>query len=120
MKTEFGTSYNSYIVKGNNKIVLIDGCHETFAPQFVENIEEVTPISKIDYLVVNHCEPDHTGALRILLKKIPNVKILTTPSGNIFLKKIINLPLNIQVVTNNETIDLGGKTLQFLFAPFLH
>jgi flavorubredoxin len=119
MKTEYGTSYNSYIVKGK-KIALIDACHERFLDQYVQNIEEVTPLDKIDYLIVNHCEPDHTGALRQLLKKIPNVQIFCTPAGKLFLSEITKLPLNIHIVKDHEVLDLGGKTLEFIIAPFLH
>jgi flavorubredoxin len=119
MKTEYGTSYNSYIVKGK-KIALIDACHERFLEQYVQNIEEVTPLDKIDYLIVNHCEPDHTGALRQLLKKIPNVQIFCTPASKVFLSEITKLPLNIHIVKDHEVLDLGGEELEFVIAPFLH
>jgi flavorubredoxin len=120
MRTEYGTSYNSYIVKGSNKIALIDGCHETFTDAYIKNIEEIVPLKNINYLVVNHCEPDHTGAFRKILKLIPQVQIYCTAASKIFLSEITQLPLNIHVVQNNELLDLGDKTLQFIIAPFLH
>jgi flavorubredoxin len=119
MRTEFGTSYNSFIIKGD-KVALIDGCHETFTRQFIANIEEVTPLNKIDYLVVNHCEPDHTGALKELITKVPNIEIYCSPSSAIFLKEITKLPLKLHVVKNDDTLSLGNKTLKFVSAPFLH
>jgi flavorubredoxin len=119
MRTEYGTSYNSYLVK-DKQIALIDGCHENFVDQYLNNITEVTPLSTIDYLIVNHCEPDHTGALRQLLKKIPNVQIYCSPSSSIFLKEIVKLPLNIHIVRDGDHLSLGNKTLRFISAPFLH
>jgi flavorubredoxin len=119
MHTEYGTSYNSYIVKGE-KIALIDGCHENFVNSYISNIEEITPLNKIDYLIVNHCEPDHTGALRELISKIPNIAIYCSPSSSIFLKEIIKLPLKIHIVRDGDTLSLGNKTLTFINAPFLH
>jgi flavorubredoxin len=119
MRTEYGTSYNSFLVKGD-KIALIDGCHEHFTNLYLKNIEEVVPLNKIDYLIVNHCEPDHTGALQILLTKAPNIQIYCSPSSSIFLKEITKLPLNIHIVRDGDTLSLGNKQLQFINAPFLH
>jgi flavorubredoxin len=119
MRTEYGTSYNSYIVKGD-KVALIDGCHEKFTKGYIGNIEEVLPLNKIDYLIVNHCEPDHTGALIELIQKIPNIQIYCTAPSSIFLKEIIKLPLNCHIVKHGDTLSLGNKTLQFINAPFLH
>jgi flavorubredoxin len=119
MRTAYGTSYNSYIVKGD-KIALIDGCHECFTEQYIKNIEEVVSLDKIDYLVVNHCEPDHTGALRHLLTKIPDIEIYCSPSSSIFLKEITKIPLKLHIVRDGDVLSLGNKTLQFINAPFLH
>jgi flavorubredoxin len=104
------------------KIALIDVSHERFFDEYVKHIEEITPLDKIDYLIINHCEPDHTGALKKLIELIPHVKIFTTPAGNINLKFITNnSQLNITVIKNLEILDLGnGKKLEFILAPFLH
>jgi flavorubredoxin len=120
MRTEYGTSYNSYIVKGSNKIALIDGCHEMFLNEYISHIEEVTPLDKIDYLIVNHCEPDHTGCLKTLLTKIPNIEIYCSAASKIFLTEITKLKLNTHVVKDREVLDLGNKTLEFILTPFLH
>jgi flavorubredoxin len=121
MTTEFGTSYNSYIVKGD-KVALIDISHSKFTKQYLENISKVCNPQDIDYIIVNHCEPDHTGALVDLLKIATKAKIYTTSAGAINLKNITNINnLNLQIVKDNETLELGqNKTLQFIIAPFLH
>lgn len=121
MTTEYGTSYNSYIVKGNNKTALIETCHKDYLDIFQQNIERIIDLSKIDYVVINHCEPDHTGSLSSLIKKMPNAKILTSPAGAMYLKNITNInDLPLEIVKDQQVIDLGGKSLQFIFAPFLH
>jgi flavorubredoxin len=121
MKTEHGTTYNSYIVK-SDKIALIDISHSDFSEQYIKNIKEVCDPKEIDYIIVNHCEPDHTGALVKLLKLAPKAKIYTTSAGAHNLKNITNIDnLNLQVVQDNEELDLGqNKTLKFMIAPFLH
>jgi len=63
MKTQYGTTYNSYLVVGSEKTALIDSVKRDFLDEFIANIDEITPVGKIDYLVVNHNEPDHSGAI---------------------------------------------------------
>lgn len=121
MKTEYGTSYNSYIVKGNDKTALIDTCHLSFEDGYIENIKQVCDLDKIDYIILNHNEPDHSGSLADLSDLIPNATILASQAGSIYLKNITNKQnLNIKAVKDGETIDLGGRTLKFIMAPFLH
>lgn len=121
MKTDFGTSYNSYLVKGE-KTALIETCHDTFWGEFLENLEEVCEPSKIDYVILNHTEPDHSGALHRLLKLAPNAQIICSQAAGIYLKNITNQAnLNLRVVKHGETLDLGaGRVLSFINAPFLH
>ncbi len=120
MKTEYGTSYNSYLIKGSNKVALIDACHERFFSTFINNIKQIIDPKKIDYLVVNHCEPDHTGALAGLIELNPNIQIYCTQTSSVFLKNITKKNLNIKIVSDNEELSLGNKTLKFVIAPFLH
>lgn len=121
MTTEFGTSYNSYIVKGSEKVALIETSHATFTDYFISNVEEITPLDKIGYLIMNHNEPDHSGSIKKLLELSPNLKIITSQAGSIYLKNITNNDkLNITVAKDGDEIDLGGKTLSFINAPFLH
>lgn len=120
MKTEYGTSYNAYLVKGSEKTALIETVHLDFFEDYIHNIEEVCPLEQIDCLIMNHNEPDHSGAIEKLCALLPNLKIYISQAGSIYLKNIANRELNIQVVKDGESIDLGGKTLHFINAPFLH
>lgn len=121
MTTDYGTSYNSYIVEGADKTALIETAHLTYFDYFIRNIESVTDLSRIEYLVMNHNEPDHSGSIKKLLELIPNLKIITSQAGSIYLKSIVNSErLQIIVAKDGDEIDLGGKTLKFISAPFLH
>lgn len=121
MATDYGTTYNSYIVRGEKKTALIETCHLTYFDRYAENIKSVCDFSEIDYIVLNHCEPDHSGALRKLLELCPNASIVVSRAGSIYLGGITNrkdLPLII--ASDGDEIDLGGRSLRFLIAPFLH
>lgn len=121
MKTEYGTSYNSYIVKGAEKTALIETCHLTFFDQYLDNIRQVCDPAQIHYIILNHCEPDHSGVLARLTALCPKAQILVSQAGSLYLKNITNQPsLPITVVKDGDQVDLGGKTLQFISAPFLH
>lgn len=121
MKTEFGTSYNAYLIKGK-KNVLIDTVHPRFFGEYMENIRSVIDPSKIDYIIMNHNEPDHSGSLQMLLDAAPQIKVLSSPAGKIYLGPITNkADLKITVVKDGEKLDIGeGKTLKFIHAPLLH
>ena len=121
VKTNNGTTYNSYVVKGSEKTALIETVHRDYFDKYLKNVKEITDINKIDYLVMNHNEPDHSGAIEKLVKLNPKITILTSPAGAIYLKNITNNSnLNLKVVKNNEYVNLGDKTLRFICAPFLH
>lgn len=121
MKTDFGTSYNSYIVKGSEKTALIETAHLTYFDYFINNLKEVTELENIEYLIMNHNEPDHSGSIQKLLELIPNLKIITSQAGSIYLKNITNrTDMNIIVAKDGDSISLGDKTLTFINAPFLH
>lgn len=121
MTTENGTSYNSYIVKGKEKIALIEVCHSECFGAYLDNIRSVIEPEKIDYIILNHTEPDHSGALAQLLEHCPNATIVASRAGGLFLKNIVNNPsMSVKVVAEGDTIDLGGKVLSFISAPFLH
>jgi flavorubredoxin len=121
MATDFGTTYNSYIVKGEKATALIECCHKRYLPFYLDNIREVCPIEEIDYIILNHCEPDHSGVLAELSRLAPNAQILASQAGTLYLKNITNSPsLNMRAVKDGETLDLGGRALRFISAPFLH
>ncbi len=121
MRTDFGTSYNSYLVCGEKK-ALIETCHDTFFEAYLENIREVCDPAEIDYIILNHTEPDHSGALYRLLELCPKAEIVCSQAASIYLKNITNAKdFQAKVVRDNDTLDLGGgRELRFINAPFLH
>lgn len=120
MSTKYGTSYNAYLIKDKQN-VLIDTTHNSYCEQFFKNIEEVMSVKDITYLVVNHCEPDHSGCIQKVMSINPNIIILCSQASAFNLKKICNNDrLNIRVVKHNEEINIGSRTLRFIIAPFLH
>ena len=122
MSTDYGTSYNSYLVKGSAGTALIDVCHRSFFRVYLENIREVCDPREIDYIVLNHNEPDHTGALAQLLPELrEDVEIYTSQAGSLYIKAITNRrDLHIRVVKDGDSLDLGGRTLRFVSAPVHH
>lgn len=120
METEFGTSYNSYFVKGETKTVLFETVKIKFWEQYLEKLKSLTAIEDIDYLVVDHTEPDHVGSVVKLLELNPDIIIIGSASAIGFLKEITNCSFESIKVNTGDTIDLGNKTLEFISAPFLH
>ena len=120
MTSPYGTSYNAYLVTGGEKTALIETVHKDYFDQLVGNIEEVLPLEKLDYLIMNHTEPDHSGSVRALLERCPNLTVLCSNPARKFLSAIANEDFPCRVVKDGDTLDLGGKTLTFLSAPLLH
>ncbi len=121
MTTEYGTSYNSYLVRGGEKTALVECSHLDYFEQYLANIREVCEPSVIDCLVLNHTEPDHAGAVARLLEQNPEMEIYCSQAASIYIRNIANrTDLKLHVVKDGETLDLGGKTLEFRIAPFLH
>lgn len=119
MQAEYGTTYNSYLIVGSEKVALIDTVKETFKDEFFKKIEEIVPLEKIDYIVINHTEPDHSGALPYLLEKT-SAKVIASKNASMFLKEILHKDIGPMLVGDNDKISLGNKTLEFISAPFLH
>ena len=120
METEFGSTYNSYIVKGKDKVALIDTAKASFSDIYLERVKEVVDIKDIDYLVLNHTEPDHSGAVKYILEENPEIEIFATAAALMNLKEIINMPFKGNRVTKGMTLSLGDKTLEFYIQPHLH
>jgi flavorubredoxin/NADPH-dependent 2,4-dienoyl-CoA reductase/sulfur reductase-like enzyme/rubredoxin len=120
MTTDYGTSYNAYLIKGTEKTALIEVCEDKFFDQYLENVKSLVNISDIDYLIMNHTEPDHSEAAAKLLDLTPNLTVLASPTALQFLKEISNSSFASHEVADGEEIDLGGKTLRFINVPFLH
>lgn len=120
MATEYGTTYNSYLVQGSEKSALIDGAHKGFENLFVENVEAITDFKNIDYMIVNHTEPDHSGAIRLVIEHNPDIVVYGTAACLKNLDNIVRMPFNRVAVKDGDTLDLGGKTLTFCVSPNIH
>ena len=121
MYTPYGTSYNSYVIKGSEKTALFETVKVEFFDQYIKRLEDLNvDITKIDYIVVDHTEPDHAGSVAKLLDISPNAKIVGSVPAIKFLKKIANRDFEAITVGDGDSICLGNKTLQFISAPFLH
>lgn len=118
--TEHGTTYNSYIVKGKNKTALIEANKAIFSDDYIKTVESVAPISEIDYIILNHNEPDHSGALPKILELNKNIEVIYSKTAKVFVQNIVNTEFNGRAVGDGDKIDLGGKTLKFFHTPFLH
>jgi flavorubredoxin len=118
--TRNGTTYNAYVVRGRDKTALIDTVKAPFTGEFLAKLAAIGGLGQIDLVVVNHTEPDHSGALLELLKQRPELPVYCTRAAQNFLGQLINGPFNAQVVSDGQELDLGGRTLRFLLAPYLH
>ncbi|MEM4736904.1 MAG: FprA family A-type flavoprotein, partial [Nitrososphaeria archaeon] len=116
----FGVSYNSYIVKGSEKIALIDTVDKFYANEFLSNIEETVKLSEIDYIILNHLEPDHSGALEEVIKKATKAKIVSSQMGINFARSYYGENFETLSVKDGDVLNLGGHTLKFITAPWLH
>ncbi len=120
MYTEFGTTYNSYVMKAGEKTVLFETAKAKFFDEYLEKLEEVIDVHKIDYLIVSHTEPDHAGSVERLLDYSPQMKIVATGCALGFLKEIVNRDFVGIPAKDEEKMVIGNRTLRFLFVPNLH
>ena len=117
---EQGTSYNSYLVKGSLKTALIDTMYPPKSDEYIKNLDE-NGIEKVDYIIANHGEQDHTGALPKLLDKYPDAMVVTNQFCKNNIMEMLLIPENkIQVIKNGDELSLGDKTLKFYMAPGVH
>lgn len=116
-----GTTYNAYLIIGTEKKVLIDTVNPGFEKELEEKIRQIVDPADIDYVVMNHAEPDHAGSIPHMMSISAKAKLVTTAKGAKMAQTFYKVPEErIRVVHDQETIDLGGKTLQFIEAPMLH
>jgi len=120
MHTKYGTSYNAYVIKGNDKVAIVEMVKNGFNQEHRDKIAEIVPLDSIDYIVMSHTEPDHSGSLEEFLSINPKATVVATRSAHNFLAEIVNKEFNQMVVTDGDSIDLGGITLEFIMAPNLH
>lgn len=114
-----GVSYNSYVIR-DEKVALIDTVDICFTDIFLNKLNVVLGGRPIDYLIINHMEPDHSGALSILLNKYPNIQLVGNARTADMLQGFYNITKNIQVVKDGEEISLGNSTLKFFMTPMVH
>lgn len=120
METEFGTTYNSYLIRGSEKTAIFETAKLKFFDEYLEALNQLTDIQDIDYIIVNHTEPDHAGSVEKLIEMNPNIKIVGTMVAINFLKNIVNRDFYSVAVKENDTLSLGNKTLRFMMLPNLH
>lgn len=120
METEFGTTYNSYVLKGSEKTAIFETAKVKFFDEYLEKLQEVVNIADVDYVVMNHTEPDHAGSIVKLIEMNPRICVVATACAINFLKNIINHDFYSIAVKENDTLSLGNKTLQFMLLPNLH
>lgn len=118
--TEHGTTYNAYLVKGTEKTAIIDTVKGKRCDEFIDKVKALVDPARIDYIIVNHAESDHSGSLAHLLELAPQATVVSSTAAKTFVTNLIRKPFNARVVKEGETIDLGGRTLRFIMAPFLH
>ena len=121
MYTPYGTTYNSYVVKGSEKTAVFETVKAEFFDQYIERLKDlgVEP-SEIDYIVVSHTEPDHAGSIGKILELAPNAKVVASPIAINYIKEIVNGSFESIPVKDGDSISLGNKTLKFMSVPFLH
>lgn len=120
MHTEYGTSYNSYLLKTEEGAILFETAKSRNFDTFLSNLQEVCNLSEIKFIVIDHTEPDHAGSLEQLLSLTPNATVLASGIALRFLKDICNCEIRSKAVSEHDVISLGGFDLKFLSVPFLH
>lgn len=117
--TKRGSSYNSYLLI-DEKIALVDTVYGPFSAELIDNIRQIIPPEKIDYIIVNHVETDHSGALPVIMKLCPKAKVIGTKNCQDGLHKHYYANWDFQVVHTGDKISLGKRTLSFIEAPMIH
>lgn len=113
-----GTTYNAYLIEGRDKTVLIDTVDLSMADAWLRQFEN---ISSVDYIVSQHSEQDHSGAIDLVLQKFPNAKVICTPKAKLMLIDLLGISEEVFItVSDGETLSLGDKTLRFIHTPWVH
>ncbi|WP_097070136.1 FprA family A-type flavoprotein [Rhodobacter maris] len=123
LKTANGTTYNSYLVRGTEGVAVIDTVKAEFAPAFFERLEAVARYDEIRYIVLNHLEPDHTGAVPELIRRAPQAEILLSPRGLPMLRALLGeafATAQVKPVTTGHAVSLGNRSLAFFNTPYVH
>jgi len=111
-----GTSYNSYLIRGSEKTALIDTVDPVKTAELMANLDRAGA-EKIDYIIANHAEQDHSGSIPAMLARFPEAKVVTNQKCRDFLVDLLHIPVDRTIVVGDkETLPLGGKTLEFILA----
>ena len=117
--TNRGSTYNSYLIM-DEKTILVDTVKPKFMDEMISRIKEITDLKKIDYIISNHVEMDHSGSLPEIAKICPNAKIITSTRGEKGLNKHYRDNLNLKVVKSGESLNIGKRNLTFVHIPMVH
>jgi flavorubredoxin len=121
LKTANGTSYNAYVVRGSEGVAIIDTVKENFADDFFARLESVARYDEIKVIVLNHLEPDHTGALPELMRRAPQAQLYISQKAQSMLKALLKQDaFDFTPVMTGDTVSLGDRTLTFFHTPYLH
>ena len=121
MKTANGTTYNSYLLKTDDGIVILDTVKHEFEDEFFKKVESLCSYDDIKYIIMHHLEPDHSGALPELTKRAPHAKVFISPMAQPMLKSIAKTDnMEFETVWTNKELKIGSKTIKFLSTPNLH
>lgn len=119
METKYGTTYNSYFIDADKK-VLIDTVKESFFDTYLAKLKQVTDPAEIDYIICTHTEPDHSGSLGHILELAPEATVIGSGQAINYLAEMVGRPFKWKKVKDGDTLDLGNKTIRFIGAPNLH
>ena len=119
METEYGTTYNSYFIDAEKKAI-VETAKETFSDEYIDKVKSVTNPLEIEYIILNHTEPDHTGSLTKLLEIAPNAIVVGSGQAIKYVQYMHEVDFKSQIVKDGDEISLGNKTLRFISAPNLH
>jgi len=119
LTTHRGSSYNSYLII-DEKVVLVDTVWGPFQEQLIENIREVIDPARIDFVVANHAEIDHSGSLHAVMRHAPNATVVVSQRGRESIEGHYHQPWNFKAVRTGEKVNIGRNDLVFLEAPMLH
>lgn len=119
MTTDYGTTYNSYFINSQKKAI-IEVAKEKFFNVYLDKLRTLTNPEELEYIILDHTEPDHSGSLGKLLELAPSATVVGSGNAIRYLEDIMNRPFRSLAVKDGDTLDLGNKTLKFISAPNLH
>ena len=117
--TQRGSTYNAYLII-DEKITLVDTVKSSMTCELIKRISSIVDPSKIDYIVVNHVEMDHSGALPEIMKLAPNAKIITSPNGSRGLEAHYRANWDYQIVKSGDSVNIGSRNIDFILTPMVH